>query len=112
MIPFDQLCRFNITVSATAGASSTAGGANEQTFTVPGLLTTDIIMTVSRPSTTDTYTIDNYRVSATSTIAITYSQSSTAPPTPTTSQSLTIVALRLGDASSTRSTTALIFNRM
>lgn len=94
MIPFDKLCFYQQVITATAVNQTSAGGLSELTFTVPGLLTTDMIMAVSMPSTSAGVTIDNARVSATSTIALTYSNPSSALITPTSSQTITFCIAR------------------
>lgn len=109
MIPFDQLCVWKQTLTPSSAVSGS--NAAEFTFTVPGLLTTDVIINVSRPSTSDALTIDNYRVSATSVMALTFANNTTASITAISSQSYTITALRLGDASN-KTLTVPVFNRM
>jgi hypothetical protein len=94
MIPFDKMCFYKQVITATAVAPTSAGGLTEQTFTIPGLLTTDMVMAVSKPSTTDGVTIDNYRISATSVVALTYCNPSSAIITPTSAQTYTFCIAR------------------
>lgn len=58
----------------------------EQTFTVPGLLPGDVIISVNKPTTQAGLGIVNARVSAADTIGITFSNNTGSSITPTASQ--------------------------
>lgn len=67
--------------------------ASELTFTMPGLLTTDIVISVVKPTLTAGLDIGNTRVSAANTVAITF-QNSTASPIDPPAETYTFVVLR------------------
>ncbi len=72
----------NVTYTATLTPASVAANAtSEQTFTVTGL-TTDDVVTVNKPSYTAGIVIGNARVSAANTLAITFGNHTAAPIVP------------------------------
>jgi hypothetical protein len=81
----------NVTLSpAIVNANTTA----EQTFTVPGVLTTDDLVSVSKPTAQAGLGIVGWRVSAANTVGITFSNNTGAGITPTASQSYTLMLAR------------------
>lgn len=79
---------------AVSGASSvSANTTSEQTFTVTGLATTDVIISVNKPTHQAGLGIVNARVSAVDTIAITYMNTTGGGITPT-SETYEIVVVR------------------
>jgi hypothetical protein len=80
---------FDVTLTAEQVSANTT---EEQTFTVTGLITSDIII-VQKPTHQAGLGIVNARVSAANTLAITYMNATASPITPT-SEEYTILALR------------------
>lgn len=80
----------NVTVTELT-ITGTFGG--EVTFSVPGLFTSDFVE-VSKPSNTKYIGVVNARVSATSVLAITYSNSSTGAITTPASEVYTVFVAR------------------
>jgi hypothetical protein len=66
----------------------------EQTFTVPGILATDVIVGVSKPTTQAGLGIVNMRVTAANTVGITFSNNTGSSITPTASQVYLITYVR------------------
>ncbi len=66
----------------------------EQTFTVPGLLVGDVIMSVNKPTSQAGLGIVNYRVSAANTVGITFSNNTGSSITPTAAETYLIVWAR------------------
>lgn len=87
---FDRLC---VTQLAMNPGSIGANTAVELTFTMPGLLITDIVMTVVKPTLTVGLDIGNTRVSAANTVAITF-QNSTASPIDPPLETYTFIVMR------------------
>lgn len=71
-----------VTLSPSSVAANTTA---EQTFTVPGLLPGDIV-TVGKPTSQAGLGIVNARVSAANTLAITFSNNTGSPISPTASE--------------------------
>ena len=80
---------YTVTIDAVSVAANTTA---EQTFTVSGLKTTDLVL-VNKPSLDAGLGIAGCRVSATNTLAITYINATAAPIDPS-SESYTVVAIR------------------
>lgn len=81
----------SVTISpAAVNANTTA----EQTFTVPGLRTTDVILGVNKPTAQAGLGIVGWRVSAADTIGITFSNNTGAGITPTASQVYLVAWMR------------------
>lgn len=81
----------NVTLSpAAVNANTTA----EQTFTVPGVLATDDLVSVSKPTAQAGLGIVGWRVSAANQVGITFSNNTGAGITPTASQSYTLFLAR------------------
>lgn len=76
LIIFDGFCCTQLLMNPGSISGNTA---TELTFTLPGLLTTDIILCVVKPTLTAGLDVGNTRVSAANTVAITF-QNSTASP--------------------------------
>ena len=70
-----------VQVSLTPAGTASGPLTASQTFTVPGLKTTDIILHVSPPSTTASLALVGYRASAADTLQITFGNFSTGPLT-------------------------------
>lgn len=81
----------SVTLSpAAVGANTTA----EQTFAVPGILATDMIVGISKPTAQAGIGIVGWRVSAAGTVGITFSNNTAGSLTPTASQVYLICYLR------------------
>jgi hypothetical protein len=81
---------YSATLSPVFVAANTSA---EQTFTVAGLRTSDIVA-VNKPTAQAGLAIAGVRVSATDTLAITFGNLTAASVTPTASQVYTILAVR------------------
>lgn len=80
-----------ITLSPVAvGANTTA----EQTFTVKGLFTTDVIVSITKPTAQAGLGIVGFRVSAADTLAITFSNNTGGGITPTAGQLYKVLVAR------------------
>lgn len=87
----DKIYPVQITISpAQVSANTTA----EQTFTLTGLRTTDIIETVVKPTHQNGLGITGFRVSAADTLAIGFVNATAGAITPTASQTYTLVIRR------------------
>lgn len=84
--------RFGVLRLSLAPAQVAATTSAEQTFTVPGLLPTDVVF-VNKPSLTANIGVGNCRVSAANTLAITFVNANAAATTPAT-ETYTIFVLR------------------
>ena len=73
----------------------TNGQAREQTVTVPGLRTTDVILRVKKPTEQDDLFVAGYRVSAADTLSIQWANVSAAPITPTALEEYELTILRV-----------------
>jgi hypothetical protein len=80
----------SVTLSPAQVAANTTA---EQTFTVPGLKTTDII-TVNKPTAQAGLGIVGVRVSAADTLAITFSNNTASGITPTASEAYLLWVIR------------------
>lgn len=87
---FPKTQTYSQSLTPTSVAANTTA---EQTFTVTGLVTSDII-TINKPSLNAGIGIVNARVSAANTLAITYINVSGSPITPT-SETYKIISVRL-----------------
>lgn len=63
----------------------------EQTFTVTGLVTTDIVVAIQKPTAQAGLGIVGWRVSATNALAITFGNNTAAPITPTAAETYKIL---------------------
>src|SRR6187455_1952364 len=75
---------------AEVAANTTA----EQTFTVPGLRTTDVIVGTNKPTSQAGLGIVGRRVSAANTLAITFINATAAPITPTAAETYQVIWAR------------------
>lgn len=73
----------SVTLSPASVAANTSA---EQTFTVPGILATDTILSVVKPTAQAGLAIVGWRVSAANTVAITFGNFTASPIVPTASQ--------------------------
>jgi hypothetical protein len=80
-----------VTLSPAEVAANTSA---EQTFTLPGLKSGDVIVGVSKPTTQAGLGIVGWRVSAANTVAITFMNATGSPITPTASQTYLITWAR------------------
>lgn len=74
--------------------SSVASTSNEQTATIPGLKTTDIVVGISKPTLQAGLAVGTGRVSAADTISVTFITSG-ATVTPTAAEVYTVLVARL-----------------
>ena len=87
-----KFVKFTSSLSPAIVAANTTA---EQTFTITGLvLSTDIIVTVSKPTAQAGLGIVGWRVSADNTLAITFSNNTGAGITPTAAQTYSVLAYR------------------
>lgn len=86
-----QLKIYTPSLSPSAVAANTTA---EQTFSVSGLTTADSILCVNKPTAQAGLGIVGYRVSAADTLAVTFSNNTGSPITPTASETYRVVALR------------------
>ena len=78
-LSFPRIRNFTVSLDVTSvPANSTA----EQTFTVSGVASNDMVLSVNKPTHTSDLIIGGYRVSAKDTIAITFKNSSGSPIDP------------------------------
>lgn len=89
-IVFYGFCATQLLMNPGAISGNTA---SELTFTLPGLLTSDVVISVVKPTLTAGLDIGNTRVSATNTVAITF-QNSTASPIDPPAENYTFVIFR------------------
>lgn len=73
----------SVTLSPASVAANTTA---EQTFTVPGILATDMVAGISKPTAQAGLGIVGFRVSAANTVGITFSNNTASPIVPTASQ--------------------------
>jgi hypothetical protein len=73
----------SLTLSPASVAANTTA---EQTFTMPGLLASDVIVNVNKPTAQAGLGIVGMRVSAAGTVAITFANNTASPIVPTASQ--------------------------
>lgn len=81
----------SVTLSPAQVAVNTTA---EQTFTVPGVLASDVCVSVSKPTAQAGLGIVGWRVSAANTVAITFANNTAGAITPTASESYKFVMLR------------------
>jgi hypothetical protein len=80
-----------VALSPTIVAANTSA---EQTFTVPGVLASDVCIDVTKPSAQAGLAIVNVRVSAANTVAITFGNFTGAGITPTAAESYKFTFVR------------------
>jgi len=98
----EMLFGVNVGTLAQVAANTTA----EQTVTVNGLLATDVVIGVSKPTAQAGLGIVGWRVSAANTLAITFSNNTGAGITPTGSEVYNVAILRLAPLALVSVTTA------
>lgn len=81
----------SVTLSPAQVAANTTA---EQTFTVPGVLTTDMVVEVGKPTAQAGLGVVGSRITAANTVGITFSNNTAAPITPTASESYRFVLVR------------------
>src|SRR6185369_5014254 len=80
-----------ITISPAQVAANTTA---EQTFTFPGLLASDVVHSVSKPTAQAGLGIVGWRVTAANTVGVTFVNATAAPITPTASEVYQVAGLR------------------
>lgn len=90
-IPFDPSRIIQLTLSPVAVSANTTA---EQTFTVNGLKTGDVPLTVNKPTAQAGLGIVGYRVSAANTLALTFSNNTGSPITPTAAEKYLVAIAR------------------
>ena len=88
-IQMGEVVNFFTTQSPASVAANTTA---EQTFTVTGLATTDFVFAVNKPTAQAGLGIVNWRISAANTLAVTYSNDTASPITPSAARSTTSCA--------------------
>lgn len=86
-----SLSALSVALSPSIVAANTTA---EQTFTVPGVLASDVVVQVSKPSAQAGLGIVGTRVSAANTVGITFSNNTAAGITPTAAESYKLVLCR------------------
>lgn len=81
----------SVTLSPSSVAANTTA---EQTFTVPGLLASDVILDVTKPTAQAGLGVVGTRVTAANTLGITFSNNTASPIVPTASQVYLVAWLR------------------
>jgi len=81
----------SVTLSPTIVNTITAG---EQTFTVPGVLATDVVLSVNKPSAQAGLGIAGARVTAANTVGITFVNPTAGNITPTASETYKFILAR------------------
>lgn len=94
MVPRGNLVRLAIVSVTLSPAAVGANTTTEQTFTVPGVRSTDFLMAVSKPTSQAGLGIANERVSAANTVAITFSNNTAGAITPTASETYQLLMAR------------------
>lgn len=85
---------FGVASLTLSPASVAANTTAEQTFTFPGLLATDVIAGVSKPTAQAGLGVVGFRVSAANTLAITFSNNTASPIVPTASETYLVNWIR------------------
>lgn len=78
---FDKFCSTQVSVTPGQIGSSTS---SEVVITMPGILTTDIVLAFIKPTLTAGIDVGNPRISAANTIRVNFQNSSASPVTPPT----------------------------
>ena len=86
-----SLSALSVALSPAIVAANTTA---EQTFTVPGVLASDVVVQVSKPSAQAGLGIVGTRVSAANTVGITFSNNTAAGITPTAAETYKLVLAR------------------
>jgi hypothetical protein len=81
----------SLTLSPAQVAANTTA---EQTFTCPGLLASDVVFDITKPTAQAGLGIVNTRVSAANTVAVTFINATASPITPTASEVYLLAWLR------------------
>lgn len=89
-IPFYGICATQLLMDPASVAANTSA---EQTFTMPGLLTSDVVFNVTKPTLTAGLDIGNVRITAANTVGITF-QNSTASPINPPNETYTFLVFR------------------
>lgn len=95
--PVAQMPYLVLTTTASVGTPSQVGANTtaEHTFTVNGITTADMIISVNKPTHQTGLGIVNWRVSATNTVAITYMNNTGSGITPTASEVYAVAFTRV-----------------
>jgi hypothetical protein len=92
LLATSQVLHMGVNVGTVTGTATIT--TSEQTFTVAGLATTDIISGVSKPTQQNGIGICGYRVSAANTLAVSYVNPTAATVTPTASEVYDVTVFR------------------
>lgn len=95
MIPRGNINKLQILSFALSPAAVGANTTAQQTFTVPGVRTTDVVISVEKPSHQAGLGIVGARVTAADTVGITFSNNTGAGITPTAGETYDFVIARL-----------------
>ncbi|MDE2439563.1 MAG: hypothetical protein KGP14_00960 [Betaproteobacteria bacterium] len=89
-----NIASFGVASVTLSPAQVAANTTAEQTFTVPGLRTSDVIVEVSKPTQQAGLAIGGSRVSAANTMAVTFINATAGAITPTASETYQVVWCR------------------
>lgn len=89
--PFREIRRYQPSLSPAAVAANTTA---EQTFAVTGLAAGDIVLAVIKPTAQAGLGIVGWRVSAADTLAVTFSNNTGLPITPTAAETYQVLVAR------------------
>jgi len=95
MIPRGNINKLQIVSVALTPSAVSANTTAQQTFTVPGVKTTDVVISVEKPSHQAGLGIVGARVTAADTVGITFSNNTGAGITPTAGETYDFVIARL-----------------
>lgn len=95
MIPRGNINELQIVSVALTPSAVSANTTAQQTFTVPGVKTTDVVISVEKPSHQAGLGIVGARVTAADTVGITFSNNTGAGITPTAGETYDFVIARL-----------------
>lgn len=95
MIPRGNINKLMVVSVALTPSAVSANTTAQQTFTVPGVLATDVVIAVEKPSHQAGLGVVGARVTATDTVGITFSNNTGAGITPTAAETYDFVIGRL-----------------
>lgn len=95
MIPRGNINKLMVVSVALTPSAVSANTTAQQTFTVPGVLATDVVIAVEKPSHQAGLGVVGARVTAADTVGITFSNNTGAGITPTAAETYDFVIGRL-----------------
>lgn len=101
MIPRGNINELQVLSFALTPSAVSANTTAQQTFTVPGVKTTDVVISVEKPSHQAGLGIVGARVTAADTVGITFSNNTGAGITPTAGETYDFVIARLDSTQAT-----------